>query len=549
MDALRILLEKQLWEETILAAVFYAGMRRICVSACKGGIAMSLIQVSDLSFTYDGSYDPVFEHVSFRIDTDWKLGFTGRNGRGKTTFLNLLMGKYEYSGSITSSVSFDYFPFSVPDQERDTYEVLEGLPGSGHDCFWQLQRELFKLQVVEDTLYRPFSTLSYGERTKVLLAALFLQEGHFLLIDEPTNHLDREARKLVSQYLNSKKGFILVSHDRSFLDGCVDHVLSINKTDIEVQRGNFSSWYQNKQRQDASERAENERLKGDIRRLKAAAKQSRDWADSVESMKIGRHPVKEETFIGTRSYLGEKSKRMQQRRKNLEKRQDKAIEEKQGLLKNIEDAEMLKLLPLAHHAKRLVMLEEVACGYRMPGGEGQAVCHPVSFSVCQGDRIALLGKNGCGKTSIIKLITGEAEQTLTYSGEIQKASGLIVSCVSQDTSFLKGSLREYAERQGVEDRLFRTVLRKLDFSREQFEKPMETYSEGQKKKVLIARSLCERAHIYIWDEPLNFIDIYSRMQIEELIQKFCPTMIFVEHDEAFTEHVATAAVAVRRIDA
>lgn len=510
---------------------------------------MSLIQVSDLSFTYDGSYEPVFEHVSFRIDTDWKLGFTGRNGRGKTTFLNLLMGKYEYSGSITSSVSFDYFPFSVPDQERYTYEVLEGLPGSGHDCFWQLQRELSKLQVAEDTLYRPFSTLSFGERTKVLLAALFLQEGHFLLIDEPTNHLDREARKLVSQYLNSKKGFILVSHDRRFLDGCVNHVLSINKTDIEVQRGNFSSWYQNKQRQDACERAENERLKGDIRRLKAAAKQSRDWADSVESMKIGRHPVKEETFIGTRSYLGEKSKRMQQRRKNLEKRQDKAIEEKQGLLKNIEDAEMLKLLPLAHHAKRLVMLEEVAAGYRNPGGEGQAVCQPVSFSVCQGDRISLQGKNGCGKTSIIKLITGEQEQTLAYSGVIQKASGLVISCVSQDTSFLKGSLREYAERQGVEDRLFRTVLRKLDFSREQFEKPMEAYSEGQKKKVLIARSLCERAHIYIWDEPLNFIDIYSRMQIEELIQKFCPTMIFVEHDEVFTEHVATAVVAVRRIDA
>lgn len=503
---------------------------------------MSLIQVSDLSFTYDGSYDPVFEHVSFQIDTDWKLGFTGRNGRGKTTFLNLLMGSYEYGGSITSSVGFDYFPFSVPDQERFTYEVLEGVPGSGDYLFWQLQRELSRLQVPEDVLYRPFSTLSSGEQTKVLLAALFLQEGRFLLIDEPTNHLDREARELVSRYLSSKKGFILVSHDRRFLDGCVDHVLSINKTDIEVQKGNFSSWYQNKQRQDACEQAENERLKRDIRRLKTAAKQSRDWADSVESLKIGRHPIKEETFIGTRSYLGEKSRRMQQRRKNLERRQEKAIEDQLGLLKNIEEAESLKLLPLAHHAKRLVKLEEVSVRYQNP------ICGPVSFEVRQGDRISLQGKNGCGKSSIIKLMLGEEAKTLTYSGTIQKAGGLVISYVAQDTSFLKGSLKEYARKQGVEYRLFLALLRKLDFAREQFDKPMEAYSEGQKKKVLIARSLCEQAHLYIWDEPLNFIDVYSRMQIEELILKFCPTMIMVEHDEVFTEHVATGMVQVRRID-
>ena len=501
---------------------------------------MSLIQVTDLSFTYEGSYDPVFSHVSFQLDTDWKLGFTGRNGRGKTTFLRLLMGELEHGGRITSSVVFDYFPFPVPDQGRMTQEVLEGLPGGDGQITWQIRRELSLLQVPEEVLYRPFDTLSHGERTKVLLAALFVREGHFLLIDEPTNHLDREGRRLVSAYLNTKKGFILVSHDRKFLDGCVDHILSINKTDIEVQKGNFSSWYHNKQLQDEYEQAEQERLRTDIRRLKTAAKQSRDWADQVEATKIGRNPKKEETFIGTRAYIGEKSKRMQQRRKNLERREDRAIEEKEGLLKNVEEAESLKLVFLRHYSERLAALDKVEPCYG-----GQPVCKPVSFEIRRGERIFLTGGNGCGKSSIIKLLTEKmASEQLTYKGGIWRAGGLKLSYVSQDTSFLKGSLHDYAEHCGVEERLFLALLRKLDFAREQFGKPMEYYSEGQRKKVLIARSLCEQAHLYIWDEPLNFIDVYSRMQVESLILKFQPAMLLVEHDEAFTERVATGRVEI-----
>lgn len=506
---------------------------------------MSLIQVSDLSFTYEGSYEPVFEHVSFQIDTDWKLGFIGRNGRGKTTFLNLLRKQFEYAGDISAGVEFDYFPFAVEEPERMTREVPESLPGLGDVPFWQVKKELSRLQVPEDVLYRPFNTLSNGEQTKVLLAMLFLRTGHFLLIDEPTNHLDREAREMVSEYLNSKKGFILVSHDRKFLDGCVDHILSINRNNIEIQKGNFSSWYANKQRQDEFEAAENERLKKDIGRLQESARQSKSWADKVESVKIGRNPKKEETFIGTRAYLGEKSRRMQQRRKNLERRQERAIEEKQGLLKNLEQADRLKLIPLKHHASRLAALNQVAVFYdQMP------VCREVSFELMQGERISLQGKNGSGKSSILKLILGRdiCGEEISHTGEIYRASGLKISWVPQNTAFLRGSLRDYAEACGVEERLFMTLLRKLDFSRGHFEQPMESYSEGQKKKVLIARSLCEQAHLYIWDEPLNYIDVYSRIQIEDLILQFAPTLLLVEHDEAFTGKVATRVVQMRRMD-
>jgi lincosamide and streptogramin A transport system ATP-binding/permease protein len=209
---------------------------------------MSLINVNNLTFSYDGGFENIFENVSFQIDTDWKLGFTGRNGRGKTTFLTLLMGRFDYSGSISASVSFEYFPYEVKDEQMDTAEVINTIINDYQE--WQLIRELNLLKVSNDVLYRPFYTLSNGEQTKVLLAGLFLKENGFLLIDEPTNHLDMNGRRIVSDYLRGKHGFILVSHDRAFLDNCIDHILSINRTNIEIQKGNFSSWWHNKELQD-----------------------------------------------------------------------------------------------------------------------------------------------------------------------------------------------------------------------------------------------------------------------------------------------------------
>lgn len=148
----------------------------------------------------------------------------------------------------------------------------------------------------------------------------------------------------------------------------------------------------------------------------------------------------------------------------------------------------------------------------------------------------IAGKNGCGKSSVIKTLL---EDNISYTGTIEMASGLKISYVSQDTSQLGGTLTEYAKSRDLDESLFKALLRKLDFSRTQFEKSMEDFSGGQKKKVLIAASLCEQAHLYIWDEPLNFIDIFSRIQIEELLTGFEPTMLFVEHDRKFVEKVAT----------
>ncbi len=488
---------------------------------------MSLIDVSNLTFAYGDGYDYVFDHASFQIDTDWRLGFTGRNGRGKTTFLKLLMGEHKYQGTITASVDFEYFPYPVADMDADTADVLAAVCPEAPE--WEFERELGKLAVDEGALYRPFSTLSNGERTKALLAALFLRENAFLLIDEPTNHLDMRGRELVSRYLARKKGFILVSHDRAFLDGCVDHILSINRASIEVCRGDLSTWWANKQRQDQFETEQNERLRKEIKRLKQTAREKADWSDRVEATKIGNGPC-------DRGYVGHQAARMMQRSKAIQARQERAIDERSKLLKNIDTAEDLKLAQPEYRSPRLLYLKDVAVDY----GAGP-VCAPVSFTVERGDRVALLGANGAGKSSILKLICGE---DIPHTGTFEAGGGLVISYVAQDTSGLAGSLMGYAERCGVDVSLFLAILRKLDFERSQFEKDLADFSAGQKKKVLIARSLSQRAHLLVWDEPLNYIDLISRMQIEQLLLRAKPTLLFVEHDRTFCEKVATKTVAL-----
>ena len=479
---------------------------------------MAQISVSNLTFCYEGSFDNIFEDVSFVIDTDWKLGFIGRNGKGKTTFLNILSGKYHYQGNISTSTVFDYFPYQITQQQKEqcASEFLAELkPGCEE---WRVICELDKLQTSAKILYRPFETLSFGEQTKVMLAVLFAGDNDFLLIDEPTNHLDHEARQIVKRYLADKMGFILVSHDRDLLDACIDHVLVLNRKSIEIQSGNFSSWWENKKRKDNFSQMENEKHLRQIGQLKRAAEQSARWAQQNENTKIGYDPKKEpDRDISTRTYIGAKTKKMQSRVKSYEKRMQREIEEKEGLLVDIENPVDLKLYPTKYHKDVLVSVKDYTFTYT---DAKEAVIDHLDFELCQ----------------------GESPSNGKEEGLLKTGSGLTVSYINQDTGFLKGSIREFCKERELDESLFCALLRQLDMDRVQFEKNMEDFSEGQKKKVLIASSLMTPAHLYIWDEPLNYIDVFTRMQIEELLLKYQPTMLLVDHDESFCEKIETKII-------
>ncbi len=506
---------------------------------------MSQISVNNLTFGYESSVDNVFENASFTVDTDWRLGFIGRNGKGKTTFLSLLLGKYPYSGSIDASVDFEYFPYELTEYQMQLPAadfIGEIRPGCD---LWRVICELSQLGEDADILYRPYDTLSFGERTKILLAVLFSGENDFLLIDEPTNHLDRAARESVKTYLAAKKGFILVSHDRDLLDACIDHVLVLNRKTIEVQRGNFSIWWENKEQKDRFAAAEDEKHRGEIKKLKQAAKRTSAWADKCERSKIGVDPAKNhDRPVNARAHIGTKTKKMQSRAKQLEKRIGREIEEKEGLLQDLEEVSDLRLTQLSHHKRKLVNIKDYSFRY---AGADESVFSGLTFSVETGERIALHGANGCGKTTIIRRILQQAgvcgaDAAFFEQGECEVAPGIVISYVGQDTSVVRGNIREYCAEHGFDESLFCTMLRKLDFERDQFLKDMENYSAGQKKKVLLASSLLTKAHLYIWDEPLNNIDVFSVMQIEKMLMKYQPTMLFVEHDVRFRREVATKVI-------
>ncbi|MDN6718611.1 MAG: ATP-binding cassette domain-containing protein, partial [Lactococcus lactis] len=376
---------------------------------------MSNIEFKDLTFGYGDNL--IFNHAQINIGDRWKLGLVGRNGRGKSTLLNLLQGKITTDSSIITDKNFVYFPqllteedfndkdkskkqntadkysvesLSVKITDRNsqlTYYVLNELAEFEQ---WKLERELSLLKVDLEILWRPFGSLSGGEQTKCLLAILFLDEDNFPLIDEPTNHLDMESRKIVADYLQKKSGFIVVSHDRNFLDEVCDHTLAIERQQIVLYQGNFSTYEREKQLRDDFELAEDEKLRKDISRLKKTSLEKRDWSNQREN-------VAGATFVDKKV-----AKKQNQRAKSIEKRMGQEVENKEKLLKNIEKTEPLIMNFQPSHHKRLIQFENFSLGFTE-----KLLFQPIDFSLKVGEIAAIVGPNGQGKSSIIKYLSGD----------------------------------------------------------------------------------------------------------------------------------------------
>ena len=482
---------------------------------------MSLINIRNLTFGYDGSDKVLFDDVSIGIDTEWRLGLAGRNGRGKTTFLQLLQGKLPYSGTITGVPQTVTFPCEeLPDFED-----------------WKIRKELNLMNADPDIMYRPMETLSGGERTKLMLAGLFATDGLYPMIDEPTNHLDRKGREKVAEYLSSKNGFILISHDRSFMDMCTDHTLVITKTGLELTASTFSVWWDNNEQRMQSEQSRNDQLKKEMTSIDAAMKKNAQWSRKAEANKSRNNPQCAEDHL-RRAFEAKKASKLMSLAKNLEQRNERKLEEKQGLLKDLERSEKLKIQGSEHHNRTPVIFKNVSL-LRY----GDVVTDNVNLTIERGSKISLQGPNGCGKSTLIKYLAGIGEdEGITVEGDVYIAPGLKISYVGQDTSSLHGTIYEIAAEHGADKTQLSTILVKMGFTKEMLTRDVEALSLGQKKFVMIALSLCQQADLYLWDEPLNYIDVYMRKEIERLVKENDITLLFVEHDRSFAQAVADVEV-------
>ena len=451
---------------------------------------MGSIKISNVSFRYEDSSNHIFNNLNLDLDSSWKLGLVGRNGRGKTTFLNLLQGKLVGRGEIQTKLNFSYYPIRIKDPANITlYELQDQIMFEQ----WKLERELNLMHVDSNLIWQSFNTLSGGEQTKILLALSFIDENSFPLIDEPTNHLDEESRQEICKYLTKHhKGYIVVSHDRNFLNQVTDHVLAIENTEIHLYQGNYATYEQIKEARDEFNREKNEKIAGEIKNLHNQKEQFYHWAQKIEARKnLGQ---KTQYILNRRARvnkaaIGHAAAKMMKKSITRRNRMDKKIEEKEGLMVNIEDIPKLTM-------------------------NFQSNYH----------------------SAFLKFLLNKV--SANSNGRCELTNGLRISYLPQDLTIYQGSLKNFALHQKLSYEDLLNILKKMGFPHTNFNVPIEEMSMGQQKRIALAKSLLESADLYLWDEPANYLDVFNQDQLINLLQEVKPAMLLIDHDQYFIERVA-----------
>ena len=507
------------------------------------------ISVSNLVKEFEVG-NKILNGLTFQVDTGERVGLLGPNGCGKTTLLRILTGVMDYDEGdvvlapgkrlgLISQIPVYPAGYTVEDVLATAFEPLHRMEGEmtqlaaemaqgntdpavmsrydkltaafeaaeGYDTQTKTNKVCNGLSIPPAMREQLFDKLSGGEKTRVNLARLILEDTDILLLDEPTNHLDLRATEWLEEYLEKFKGTVLtVSHDRYFLDKVVDRIIEIQEGKAEFYSGNYSIYAVEKERRYEERLKQYEKEQAKIQQLEKAAEQLRIWAYSGNDKIFKRAQSMEKRIERMRATdRPKKEQKMEVRFGEREFRGDEVLTIK-NLKKSFGDRTLFS---------------------------------DVNLEVAGGERIALLGDNGTGKSTLIKILMGEEEAD---SGKLRMGPTVKIGYLPQIIHF------SHPERNLVDTMLYdldctaqtaRNRLAAFKFRGEDVFKPVSALSGGEQSRLRLCMLMDSKINLLILDEPTNHLDIQSREWIEEAVEEYEGNLLFVSHDRYFIDRFAT----------
>ena len=506
------------------------------------------ISVSNLVKEFEVGHK-ILDGLTFQVDTGERVGLLGPNGCGKTTLLRILTGVMDYDEGdvviapgkrmgLISQIPVYPAGYTVEDVLATAFEPLREMEremaalaeqmgegtdpallarydkltaafeaAGGYETDTKTNKVCNGLTIPQSMREQLFDKLSGGEKTRVNLARLILEDTDILLLDEPTNHLDLRATEWLEEYLDKFKGTVLtVSHDRYFLDKVVNRIVEIQGGKAEFYSGNYSFYVVEKERRYEEKLRQYEKEQAKIEQLEKAAEQMRIWAYSGMDKTFKRVKSMEKRIERMRTTdRPTKERKMEVRFGEREFRGDEVLTIK-GLTKSFGERTLFSNL---------------------------------SLEVAGGERIALLGDNGSGKTTLLKILLGEEEPD---AGKVRMGPTVKVGYLPQHVHF------DHPERNLVDTLIYeqdctaqtaRNRLAAFKFRGEDVFKPVSALSGGEQSRLRLCMLMDEKINLLILDEPTNHLDIQSREWIEEAVEEYEGNLLFVSHDRYFIDRFAS----------
>ncbi len=484
---------------------------------------MSILTASKLNKSF--GIETVLEDVTFHINAGDRVGIVGANGAGKSTLMRILAGElqpdsgelyFEKGASIGYLKQRDHFPDGGTVQEEVSKAATEKQKEDfeerhGYSYDKGLKGILRSLAFTDDYLDKPVGTLSGGERTRLAMASLLLQEPDMLLLDEPTNHLDIGTLKWLEGYLKGYRGtLVIISHDRYFLDKLATRIFEIEHCHLKAYDGNYTTFKEKKQLQYEQDLRHYEQMKAEVARQEEIIRRFKEHNTE--------HLVKRAQSREKRLAMLDMPDKPTFFREKLKIRFDEKLKSGQDVLQ----------------------AEDLAMSFTGPEGV-KHLFSGVNMNIKKGDRICMVGPNGVGKTTLLKIILGELDPD---SGWLKLGQNVVCGYYDQEQKLLdpeKTVLDEvhstYIKYDQVE---LRKLLGRLGFYGDDVFKQVKDLAGGEKAKLSLLKLMMTGANFLILDEPTNHLDIAAKEVFEDALLDFPGTLLIVSHDRYLLQKIPTA---------